>query len=66
MTAAARQGKIYHLWWHPHNFGKNMEKNFSFLAKVISHYEMLAKKYDMKSVCMKDILNNFKNKIPVK
>jgi peptidoglycan/xylan/chitin deacetylase (PgdA/CDA1 family) len=66
MTAAARKGKIYHLWWHPHNFGKNMGKNFSFLEKVINHYELLAKKYGMKSLSMKDILNNFKNKIPVK
>ena len=66
MTIAAMKGKIYHLWWHPHNFGKNMKQNFSFLEKIICHYEQLAKKYDMKSLNMKDILNNFKNKIPVK
>ncbi|MEP7373401.1 MAG: hypothetical protein ABI675_08445 [Chitinophagaceae bacterium] len=66
MTAAAVKGKVYHLWWHPHNFGKNMEENFSFLEKVIGHYELLAKNYDMKSLSMNDILNNFKNKIPVK
>ena len=61
MSVAAKKGKIYHLWWHPHNFGKNIEENFSFLEKVISHYELLAKKYDMKNLNMKDISNNFKN-----
>jgi hypothetical protein len=60
MSAAAKRGKIYHLWWHPHNFGKNMDKNFSFLEKIISHYELLSKEYDMENLSMKDILANFK------
>ncbi len=63
MSVAAKTGKIYHLWWHPHNFGKNMEKNFSFLEKILFHYVLLSKKYDMKNLCMKDMLNSFKNKI---
>lgn len=28
MTCAAKNGEAYHLWWHPHNFGSNMEKTF--------------------------------------
>ena len=60
MSVAAKKGGIYHLWWHPHNFGKNMEKNFSFLEKILFHYEFLSKKYDMKNHCMKDILPSFK------
>lgn len=27
MKHAAIKGKIFHLWWHPHNFGLNTEKN---------------------------------------
>jgi hypothetical protein len=23
MTAAAKQGGYYHIWWHPHNLGNN-------------------------------------------
>ena len=66
MTAAARTGKIYHLWWHPHNFGRNLKKNFSFLEQIIAHYEVLAEKYNMESLNMKDILNNFEVKTPIK
>lgn len=24
MTFAAKKGRNYHLWWHPHNFGENI------------------------------------------
>lgn len=57
MTAAAKRKKIYHLWWHPHNFGVNMEKNFSVLQKVLEHYKYLEKKYDMQSLTMAEVYN---------
>ena len=57
MTAAAKKKKIYHLWWHPHNFGQNMEKNFAILQKVLEHYQKLEKKYNMQSLSMAEIYN---------
>jgi hypothetical protein len=33
MSYAAKKGKIFHLWWHPHNFGANTEENFVLLLK---------------------------------
>ena len=27
MTAAAKSNKLFHLWWHPHNFGADPEPN---------------------------------------
>ena len=30
MTHAAKKGLVYHLWWHPHNFGINIRKTFLF------------------------------------
>ena len=29
---AAQNGEVYHLWWHPHNFGKDIEENMQFLT----------------------------------
>jgi len=55
MTNAAKTGKTYHLWWHPHNFGINLEKNIAFLVKVLNHYLYLEKKYHMKSLNMNEI-----------
>ena len=55
MTHAAEMGKTYHLWWHPHNFGINLEKNIAFLVKVLDHYLYLEEKYHMKSLNMNEI-----------
>ncbi len=52
MTAAAKKNKFYHLWWHPHNFGKDMEKNFEILSNLIAHFQTLRKKYGMESMSM--------------
>ena len=52
MTYAAKNGLLYHLWWHPHNFGVNQDENFSFLEKILRHYETLNKKYGFTSYTM--------------
>ena len=52
MTRAAKRGEVYHLWWHPHNFGANMNENFSFLEKILNHYDLLKNRYGMKSLNM--------------
>ena len=55
MTVAAKKKKIYHLWWHPHNFGKDMDKNFEILEKLLAHFQVLRKKYNMQSLSMIEI-----------
>ena len=55
MTHAARHGLTYHLWWHPHNFGNNLEKNLAFLEKILLHYQKLSKKYAFRSVNMQQL-----------
>jgi hypothetical protein len=55
MTHAAKNGLNYHLWWHPHNFGINLEKNISFLEKILLHYKVLSRKYDFHSRSMKQV-----------
>ena len=52
MTTAARTGSIFHLWWHPHNFGVNLEQNLATLEVVLRHYRVLADTYGMQSRCM--------------
>lgn len=55
MTRAAKENKVYHLWWHPHNFGKNQELNLRKLESILKHYEMLSKEYGFKSNTMSEI-----------
>lgn len=52
MTYAAKNNELYHLWWHPHNFGKNIPQNLSNLEKIYRHYRHLNKKYGFKSETM--------------
>jgi hypothetical protein len=54
MTYAARQGLSYHLWWHPHNFGVNMQENLAFLTAILDHYTFLNHNYDMQSLTMQE------------
>lgn len=62
MTYAAKNNEIYHLWWHPHNFGSYQENNFNFLKKILNHYQMLNLKYGFSSATMKDIVSEIKLK----
>lgn len=54
MTAAAKAGKSFHLWWHPHNFGKNIEANIAFLEGILRHFRELRDEFGMTSACMAD------------
>ncbi len=55
MTHAAEHGEVFHLWWHPHNFGTNQTENFKNLEEILTHFEMLKKKYHFESASMKEI-----------
>lgn len=55
MKYAATHHMVFHIWWHPHNFGVNTEQNFRNLDEIIQYYELLSKKYGMKSLNMADV-----------
>lgn len=55
LSYAARNGQIYHLWWHPHNFGKNLQQNLEFLKVVLGHFADLRARYGMQSLNMAEL-----------
>ena len=55
MTQAAKRGEIYHLWWHPHNFGVNQTENLAGLETILKHYATLEKSFEMKSKTMAEV-----------
>lgn len=55
MTHAAKKGEVYHLWWHPHNFGDHTEENFAFLADVFSHFSFLKDQYGFCSMTINEL-----------
>jgi len=61
MTKAAKTGKLYHLWWHPHNFGKNIDENFINLEKIFEAYKNLNQAYGFKSETMSSLTKSLNN-----
>ena len=55
MDNAAINNELFHIWWHPHNFGTHKRKNIEFLSKVLDHYTFLKNKYGMKSMNMGEL-----------
>ncbi len=55
MTFAARNNQLFHLWWHPHNFGVNLDQNILFLDLILQHYVECAQNYNMTSLNMHEI-----------
>jgi hypothetical protein len=56
MRNAAINGGVFHLWWHPHNFGLHPEENFAVLKAVLDENSRLRDLYNLKSLNMHDFV----------
>lgn len=56
---AAKNGEIYHLWWHPHNFGIDSENAIKALSEIIETFVHCRDKYGMQSLTMKQVSDGF-------
>jgi hypothetical protein len=52
---AARNNEIFHLWWHPHNFGTNLDANIGLLRKILTSYQNLSEEYGIRSLTMTEV-----------
>src|SRR4029453_13075590 len=52
METAARRPKLFHLWWHPHNFGVDLQENLAFLRAILDCFRALQERYGMRSMTM--------------
>jgi hypothetical protein len=57
MDTAARQRTVFHLWWHPHNFGIELDRNLAFLRAILNHFHLLEDSYGMRSMTMAETAN---------
>ena len=55
MKCAAKNGEIYHLWWHPHNVGKNTDFCMAQLRDIFAYYRVLQEKYGFESKTMYEV-----------
>jgi hypothetical protein len=56
ITQAAKENKLYHLWWHPHNFGIYQEANLTFLQKILEHVRRCREQCGLESLTMQGIV----------
>ena len=54
---AAQSGSIYHLWWHPHNFGRHLDRNMEILDQILTEFDRCRSKYGMQSMNMIEAAN---------
>ena len=62
MKKAAKNGRIFHLWWHPHNIGINTERNLKNIVELLDYYNVLKEKYGFQSKNMLELSNEINNK----
>ncbi|WP_289021518.1 polysaccharide deacetylase family protein [uncultured Salegentibacter sp.] len=55
MSTAAKNKEIYHLWWHPHNFGANPGKNLQELKIILEHFKICQNRFGFQSLTMSGI-----------
>ncbi|TDQ09938.1 polysaccharide deacetylase family protein [Pedobacter metabolipauper] len=58
MEYAAKKNQVYHLWWHPHNFGNYPKQSLEGLEVILKRYKALNSKYGMESLNMTETVRN--------
>jgi peptidoglycan/xylan/chitin deacetylase (PgdA/CDA1 family) len=49
---AADDGRLFHLWWHPHDFGLHLEENLAVLRRILGCFAGLRERCGMESLTM--------------
>ena len=60
MSYAAKHGQTYHLWRHPHNFVTDVQENFEFLNRVLSHFQKLNTAFPFESRRMRPLADELR------
>lgn len=55
MRSAAIKGRDFHLWWHPHNFGRHPQENLFYLERLLQEFVRLRSQLGMQSMNMSDV-----------
>ncbi len=52
---AAKHNELYHLWWHPHNFGNHPTESLRHLEEILSWYRTMRDSFGIKSMNMNEL-----------
>jgi peptidoglycan/xylan/chitin deacetylase (PgdA/CDA1 family) len=65
MATAARTGRIFHLWWHPHGFGAEPSENLAFLERILAGYGRLRDSLEFESMTMGEVADEYRAALEV-
>ena len=60
LKKAAIKGEIYHIYWHPHNFLEDIEKNIETLEWFLNVFSSMRDRYAMQSCSMAEAAEMYK------
>ena len=55
LRTAARRGRLFHLWWHPHNFARHPGESFDLLHQLLDEADRLGASEGLVSLSMGDV-----------
>lgn len=58
MEAAAQNGEMYHLWWHPHNHGQYPDQSLDEVRVILDHFLKCREMYGMQSYSISTFIEN--------
>lgn len=58
LQVACKFNHVYHLWWHPHNFGHLPEENLKVLEDLLIFIDELTQSEGLQSMNMKELAEN--------
>ena len=57
VNLAALEDAIFHIWFHPHNFGVHLEQNLRVLEAILQTFAFARERYGMRSLSMDAVQN---------
>ena len=55
VRCAARESRIFHVWWHPHNFASFPQQNMAFLRRILAEVSRCRSEHGLQSLTMGEV-----------
>ncbi len=62
LAYAAKHDRLFHLWWHPHNFGGDVGRNLAILEAILQDAADLRNRHGLTSMTMADVADEAKRR----
>lgn len=57
LERAAARGRVFHLWWHPHNLGGDTTASLGAVERFLDRVDALRTRYGLRSLTMSELVD---------